>query len=568
MTTINQTKHLNLLQAELDYQTFEFEKLLTKQAAKMFIDKQLYICRYQGYDEARGNIILRFDTSICSAPRKNENLHCFISKFQEYNVRQWGAITYKDLRSECFSQFEAKTVFFNYENDHTIVGVSGIKEHDVTKFDRNTLVFLGPTDPPLKYLINLVDFVKTTKHENHPYLNITLENSNWNPISLNPDNALLDIQAALIENDTVIIQGPPGTGKTYLMAQICDAFLRANYRVMVTALTNRALIELAEKEHLKNALNEGQIFKTSLTADEQKNKKIIGIKPLKNLKEQKPPLLLSTYFVMSQIATKTIGEDHFDYIIVEEASQAFLSTIALAKTLGKKCIIIGDICQLEPIIQKEYPQEDPNNYYMMVCGLKALSNYYSKSQNFILTDSFRLTANAVKTTNVFYKGRLLSKSDAILPIQFRENSLSSKYLNYNGGTTLKKIKMDNGLLPSKECFQLITNIIKELSEINSKSEIAILAFNRETVRALQTHVLKTIQFNDSIIIETIDRIQGMTVDYCFFIIPQESIPFSIHPNRLNVATSRARLCTLILADEQINHFIALNTDVKEFFNRI
>ena len=568
MTTINQTKHINLLQAELDYQTFEFEKLLTKHAAKMFIDKQLYICRYQGYDEARGNIILRFDTSICSAPRKNENLHCFISKFQDHNVKQWGAITYKDLRSECFSQFEAKTVFFNYENDHTIVGISGIKEQDVSKFDRNALVFLGPTDPPLKYLINLLEFVETTKHEHNPYLNISLENPNWNPMSLNPDSALLDIQTALIEKDTVIIQGPPGTGKTYLMAQICDAFLRANYRVMVTALTNRALIELAEKEFLKNALNEGQIFKTSLTADEQKNKKIKGIKPLKNLKEQKPPLLLSTYYVMSQIATKAIEEEHFDYIIVEESSQAFLSTIALAKKLGKKCIIIGDVCQLEPIIQKEYAIEDPNNFHWMVCGLKTLSYYYRNSKNYILTDSYRLTANAVNTTNVFYKGRLLSKSDMILPIQFRKGSLSLKYLNSNGGTTLKKLKMDNGLLPSNECFLLITNIIEELSEINSKSEIAILAFNRETARALQSHILKKLKFHDSIIIETIDRIQGMTVDYCFFIIPQESIPFSIHPNRFNVATSRARLCTLILADEHINHFIALNTEVNEFFNRI
>jgi DNA replication ATP-dependent helicase Dna2 len=112
MKNINQQKHTDLLQAELDYQTFEFEKLLNKQAAKMFVDRQLYICRYQGYDEARGNIILRFDTSICPAPRKNENLLCFVSKFQDNNVRQWGGATYKDLREGFLSQFEAKTVFF------------------------------------------------------------------------------------------------------------------------------------------------------------------------------------------------------------------------------------------------------------------------------------------------------------------------------------------------------------------------------------------------------------------------------------------------------------------------
>ncbi len=568
MKTINQSKHIELLQAELDFQTFEFEKLLSKQAAKMFVDKQLYLCRYQGYDEVRGNIILRFDLNICRPPRKNENLQCFVPKFQDQNVKQWGGITYKDLRSECLSQFEAKTVFFNYEQDHTIVGVSGIKEEDVSKFERNALVFLGPTDPPLKYLINLVEFVKTTKQENNPYLNISLDNPSWNPIPLNTNDTVLEIQTALVENDTVIIQGPPGTGKTYLMAQICDALLRANYRVMVTALTNRALIELAEKEHLKDALQNGRIYKTSLTADEQKNKKIKGIKALKNLKEQRPQMLLSTYYVMSQIATKALEEEHFDYIIVEEASQAFLSTIALARKLGKKCIVVGDVCQLEPIIQKEYSLEDPNNSHWMVCGLKALSYYYRNSKNYILTDSYRLTPNAVKATNVFYDDRLKSKSEAVLPIPFKKDSLSHKLFNSSGGTSIKKMKMDNGVQPSAECIRLIIELIKDISEINLKSEIAVLAFNRETVRVLQAQILQKFKNNDTILIETIDRVQGMTVDYCFFVIPQGSIPFSIHPNRFNVATSRARLCTLIMADKQMDHFIELDNKMKSYINRI
>ncbi len=568
MKNISQSKHIDLIQAELDFQTFEFEKLLSKQAAKMFVDKQLYLCRYQGYDEVRGNIILRFDTSICQAPRKNENLLCFISKFQDNNVKQWGGITYKDLRSEYLSQFEAKTVFFNYEHDHAIVGLSGIKEEDVSKFERNALVFLGPTDPPLKYLMNLVEFVKTTKQENNPYLNISLEDPSWNPIPLNTNDTALEIQTALVENDTVIIQGPPGTGKTYLMAQICDALLRGNYRVLLTALTNRALIELAEKEHLKDALLDGKIYKTSLTADEQKNKKIKGIKALKNLKEQRPQMLLATYYVMSQIATKAMEEDHFDYIIVEEASQAFLSTIALARKLGKKCIIIGDVCQLEPIIQKEYSLEDPNNFHWMVCGLKALSYYYRNSKNYILTDSYRLTPNAVNATNVFYNDRLKSKSEAVLPISFKKDSLSHKLLNSFGGTTFKKMTMDNGVQPSNECIRLIIELIIDISEVNPKSEIAVLAFNRETVRILQSQVLQNFKNVDTILIETIDRVQGMTVDYCFFVIPQGSIPFSIHPNRFNVATSRARFCTLIMADTQIDHFIELDKKMKDYFNRI
>ena len=81
MKKFSQVKHTELLQAELDYQVFQFEKILATQAAKMFVEKKLFICRYQGYDEVRGNVILKFDSAICQPPRKNENLQCFVSRF-------------------------------------------------------------------------------------------------------------------------------------------------------------------------------------------------------------------------------------------------------------------------------------------------------------------------------------------------------------------------------------------------------------------------------------------------------------------------------------------------------
>ena len=45
MIKIDQNKHIELIQSEYLYQVNEFNKLLKKQAAKMFIDNQLYLCR-------------------------------------------------------------------------------------------------------------------------------------------------------------------------------------------------------------------------------------------------------------------------------------------------------------------------------------------------------------------------------------------------------------------------------------------------------------------------------------------------------------------------------------------
>jgi DNA replication ATP-dependent helicase Dna2 len=563
---INNYKHIKLIQDELIYQTNEFDKLLKKQAAKMFVDKQLYLGRYQGYDEARGNIIVKFENKICSAPRKNETLQCFVSSIQNDNVKNWGGLTYENLRTNITTQFECKSVFFTYENDHTIVGLSGVKIEDISKYERDALVFLAPTDPPLQYLMNLEDFLKQVKPNTNKLLELDIANPTWKPEPLIVDSSFVSkLQTDFLETDTIIIQGPPGTGKTYLMALLSGALLKSDFRILVTALTNRALIELAEKEHLKTALEQGKVFKSALTADESKNKKTKGIQSFKSLSKQQPPLLLTTYYIMSQIATKAVIDEHFDFIIIEEASQAFLSTIALAKKLGKKCIIIGDIKQLEPIFHKEYAPEDNNNYHWMICGLKAISFYLPNAKQYILTDSYRLSENAIKGTNMFYGDVLKSKSDIKLPLDFSSFPLLSKYLNSYGGSSLVRFKLPEGRLPSFECSDFIVKLIDQIKKFDSKAEIAVLAFHKDSIRLLQKDIYANCINNENILVETIDRIQGLTTDFCIFFVSSEGVPFALQANRFNVATSRAKLCTLIVSDETISSFYSLiDNNVKQF----
>lgn len=563
---INNNKHINLIQDELIYHTNEFEKLLKKQSAKMFVDRQLYLCRYQGYDDARGNIIVKFDHKICSAPRKNETLQCFVSSIQDDNVKNWGSLTYENLRTNITTQFECRTVFFTYENDHTIVGLSGVKVEDVSKYQRNALVFLAPTDPPLQYLMNLVDFLKQVKPNTNKLLELDIENPTWKPEPLIDDDSIVSkLQTDFLETDTIIIQGPPGTGKTYLMALLCGALLKSDFRILVTALTNRALIELAEKEHLKTALEQGKVFKSALTGDESKNKKTKGLQSFKSLSKQQPPLLLTTYYIMSQIATKAVVDDHFDFIIIEEASQAFLSTIALAKKLGKKCIVIGDIKQLEPIFHKEYAPEDTNNYHWMICGLKAISFYLPNAKQYILTESYRLTENAIKGTNIFYGDVLISRSAVKLPLDFTNFPLLKKYLNSFGGSSLVRFKLPEGRLPSLECSDFIVKQIDQIKLFDSKAEIAVLAFHKDSIRYLQKEIYAKSVNTENVLVETIDRIQGLTTDFCIFFVPTEGVPFAFQASRFNVATSRAKLCTLIVSDETISSFYShIDNNVKQY----
>ena len=91
----------------------------------------------------------------------------------------------------------------------------------------------------------------------------------WNPTHLNSDKEQVDsLVKALETTHQLIFQGPPGTGKTYLMAELVAQLLHQNKSVLVTAMTNRALIELAEKDSIEDYLAKGKVMKTNVSSDE------------------------------------------------------------------------------------------------------------------------------------------------------------------------------------------------------------------------------------------------------------------------------------------------------------
>ena len=100
-------------------------------------------------------------------------------------------------------------------------------------------------------------------------------------------------------------------------------------------------------------------------------------------------------------------------------------------------------------------------------------------------------------------------------------------------------------------------MIDQIKQFDSKAEVAVLAFNRDSIRSLQKEVYSNCADTENVLVETIDRIQGLTTDFTIFFVPTESIPFALQLNRFNVATSRAKLCTLIVTDENFSSFYPL-----------
>ena len=68
-------------------------------------------------------------------------------------------------------------------------------------------------------------------------------------------------------------------------------------------------------------------------------------------------------------------------------------------------------------------------------------------------------------------------------------------------------------------------------------------------------------------IDTVERIQGMTCDYCVYYIPNAMMQMSLDKSLFNVATSRATCSTIIVADVSIHNSIC-DKHVKSYLEAL
>ena len=394
---------------------------------------------------------------------------------------------------------------------------------------------------------------------------LDFEKSNilWNPEEINSNSSQIDrIIRLLEEKNEMIIQGPPGTGKTHLMAGLVAQLIQNNKSVLVTAMTNRALIELAEKDSLKEALAQKKVKKTNVSSDE-----IIACKNLcpvdsKQITCMPGCVTLSTFYNSSGWAKTCYEERPFDYVIMDEASQALFGMIAASMNLGKKIIWIGDQNQMQPIVLLSEETLVRNDYYMLANGFQTLCDNFS-FPSFILTESHRLLPNAAALTSSFYHTPIKSVADFDYIIDSNKFPFAPK----DGGCTILYKEMPVGEKADRHSCLYAIDIITKLLSIYPDIKVAVLSKFRATVRMLQNCFISQHGSKNNVLIDTVERVQGMTCDVCLYFIPNTMTNMSLDKALFNVATSRAKQLTIIVADKSIAHNVC-DKDVNMFMQKI
>lgn len=421
--------------------------------------------------------------------------------------------------------------------------------------------------PPTQYLDNLIKYIERFPDDPDLLIEPKITYPQWEPEELtNKDDIPTKIIESLNKDGICIIQGPPGTGKSFTIAEIAKRYLDKGKIVCATSMSNKGLTELIEKSPLNNARSEGRIYKTLLSAEE--SKRIPGTKMAnRELSVGPGELLCSTYYKLSSkftvIAPNSDDAPIYDLVIIEEASQAYLTAIAAFRKLGVHCLIVGDPMQLPPIVL----EEDKNDYkaWNVPTQANGLMTYAlgSKVKCFRITTSYRLAPASTALTKVFYNGSLSSVLDK--PISFGKVS-HNLYFPEGGGTIIQYLKGARDIICSDAALSVMHTVVADIIQNYPDRKIAIVSPFIKTVEKLQGEFYYDHQEAD-ITVDTVDRVQGMTVSYTIVYYPNRKIDFELNENRFNVATSRSESTTLILADMPLIGYPSTAATVHEYLSQ-
>ena len=373
------------------------------------------------------------------------------------------------------------------------------------------------------------------------------------------DEQLVDAACRVVlgmESGILPIQGPPGSGKTFTGARMICELVQAGKTVGVCANSHKVIRHLLDK-----------VIETAegLGIDLHCIQKAADVEPdqarLRFAKSSAD--LLRAIGTDSQVAGATAwlwaaqdAAQAVDVLFIDEAAQMALANV-LAVSHAASCIVmLGDPQQLEQPIQGHHPEGSDISALHHILGD---SQTIAADRGLFLSETWRLHPDICAfTSEVFYASRLHPHPG--LEIQAvdspgRINGTGLRYLAVptNGNQSSSPEEADaihglvNEILESRTTWTDMHGVVQPVT----LHDILIIA----------PYNAQVFELNDRIggaRIGTVDKFQGQEAPIVIYSMTTSSyadaprgMDFLYSPNRLNVATSRARCLCILVASPSV-----------------
>lgn len=359
--------------------------------------------------------------------------------------------------------------------------------------------------------------------------------------------------APLLEGGVLPIQGPPGAGKTFTGARMMCALVEAGAKVGVTANSHKVIRNLLDE--VVRAAEEGG---TELTAIQKPAEREADLDRLRFTTRNED--VFGALAGDCQVAGGTAwlwarpeARNAVDVLFVDEAAQMSLANVLAVSPSAAGLVLIGDPQQLEQPIQGSHPDGTAISALDHLLGGRQT---IETDRGLFLDQTWRLHPDICAfTSEMFYEGRLHSR-----------RGLENQHIVSGGpvqGSGLRYLPVahDGNQSASAEEADLVLTLVTTLIEEGAAwtdrggderplglEDILIIAPYNAQVFALQERL-------PGARIGTVDKFQGQEAPLVIYSMATSAptdaphgMEFLYSLNRLNVATSRARCASVLVAN--------------------
>ncbi len=349
------------------------------------------------------------------------------------------------------------------------------------------------------------------------------------------------------------IQGPPGTGKSYTGARMICSLVQQGKKVGITANSHKVIRNLLDK--VIEASVEMQIDLNCIQKPKEMEPNQSALSFAKNnadvfaaLSSGSAQVAGATHFLWS----REDAQETLDVLVVDEAAQMSLANVLAASPAAQTLVLLGDPQQLEQPTQGSHPDgTDASALDHILGGRQTIT----KDQGLFLETTWRLHPDICTfNSELFYEAKLTSVNGCELQKITSNGSLSGSGLRYlpvdHTGNTSSSIEEADAVK------ELVDSILAEGTQWTDRDRVTAPITIKDIliIAPYNAHVFEIQQRLPHARVGTVDKFQGQEAPIAIYSMATSNyadaprgMEFLYSANRLNVAISRAKCMTILIA---------------------